>query len=307
MPALRVRAQMPTALGAVAGLLVFGLTHSSLVDDAYITLTYGRTLGLHGEWGMYPGLPSNTATSPLNVLLLGAGTAVTGDAMAGLGVLVVVIFALAGHWLDGLGRMLRIPRWRAPMLGIAFLGTSPLLLSTVGLESYLAVTLMLGLAHYTVAGRRWASGVLAGLLVLTRPDLAVVSLVGVLAGGRNGWRVAVSAAGTALPWFVLSWLWLDSAVPDTMLLKAGLTWGQWNYGTGVLLWQPIFPSAVILSVLPAAIGLLALPFWIRSRVRPVGLVLGVGALAHGAAFLMIGTAPFHWGTTPRWWAGSVCF
>ncbi|MGI8612479.1 MAG: hypothetical protein ACR2KL_00795, partial [Nocardioidaceae bacterium] len=75
-----------TALGAAA---IFWVIHTALVDDAYITLSYARTLAFHGQWGMMPGYQANTATSPLNVLLLGGATLVVRDAVVAAGVVYV--------------------------------------------------------------------------------------------------------------------------------------------------------------------------------------------------------------------------
>jgi len=50
---------------------------TALIDDAFITLRYAKTLLKSGTWGFYPGHISNTATSPLNVLLLALFSVVT--------------------------------------------------------------------------------------------------------------------------------------------------------------------------------------------------------------------------------------
>lgn len=81
---------------AAAGLLAFLLTRTSLTDDAYITLTYARNLAVHGEWGIIPDAAANSATSPLNVLLLALATLLTrlvGDAQPILALGVVTVAA----------------------------------------------------------------------------------------------------------------------------------------------------------------------------------------------------------------------
>src|SRR5881398_3455090 len=88
-------------VAALLGVAAFLLVRSSLTDDAYITLSYAKNLAVHGEWGMIPGQPANSATSPLNVLLLGALTLVTRIAGAphpvvALGVLTVAASAALG-------------------------------------------------------------------------------------------------------------------------------------------------------------------------------------------------------------------
>ncbi|MET0188438.1 MAG: glycosyltransferase family 87 protein [Pseudonocardia sediminis] len=283
------------ALGALVGACVFAAVGRALVDDAYLTLSYARTLGLHGDWGVHPGLTANTATSPLTVLLTGGVTTLTRDAFAATGVVLTVTFAALGAALTRIGARLGLPAHRAPAFGLALLATSPLLLSTIGLESFLALALTTGLAERVLAGRRWTAGVLAGLLVLTRPDLVVVGLVAVAVAGRGRWRVALAAVATASPWFAWSWWVLGSAVPDTLLVGTGADRGPWDYASGPLLWWERFPVATTLVVLPVVAGLVALPFWLRRPdLRPVGAVLGLGAIAHAGAMSLLGVAPSHW-------------
>jgi len=297
LSATRGQRWIPPAAGALVGAVVFALTSRSLVDDAYITLTYVKTLGLHGQWGMVEGLSSNTATSPLNVLFVGGLTAVTRDAIAGLGVGMAVMFAAAGWWLTCIGRSIGARPWRAPIFGLAFLATSPLLWSTVGLESYLAAVLLLGALAALLARRPWWAGVAAGALVLTRPDLMVFGALAVLLCGRAWWKAALTAVAVTVPWFAWSWYFLGSAVPDSLLLKAGSTWGYWTYATGPELWFATFPAAVVLSAIPAALGVLALVVWPRPLLR-VPMLLGGGALAHAALFMLVVTPPFHWYYAP---------
>lgn len=307
-PARHRRGVPPTAVaaavGALVGACVFAVVGRAMVDDAYITLTYARTLGLYGEWGVYPGVASNTATSPLNVLLLGGLTAVVRDAVTATGVLLAGCYALTAACLTRIGVRIGAPPWRAPATGLLLLGTSPMLLSTVGLESALAVALLAVLAERVSAGAPWTAGVAVGLLVLTRPDLGVVGLIAVVACGRGWWRAALAATGTALPWLAWSWWALGSAIPDTLLVKSGIHWGPWSYANGVELWWQKFPLPTALIALPALAGLLALPFWLaRPGLRRVGAVLGLGALAHVGAMVVLDIAPFHWYYAPA--AGAL--
>ena len=92
---------------------------------------------------------------------------------------------------------------------------SPLLVSTIGLETYLGVTALVGVARYAVAGRPLATGVLCGLAVLTRPDLAVPA--GVLVLGLVAWRRwAVVAVVGATTLSVLA-VFLDVFTPSPQL------------------------------------------------------------------------------------------
>src|SRR5207244_8503652 len=54
----------------VGMLLLFLVIKDSLTDDAYITLAYAKNLALHLHWGLIPQEVGNSATSPLNVVVL---------------------------------------------------------------------------------------------------------------------------------------------------------------------------------------------------------------------------------------------
>ncbi|WP_132421805.1 hypothetical protein [Pseudonocardia endophytica] len=302
-PARHRRAVPPTAVAAAVGVLVgatvFAVVGRAMVDDAYITLTYARTLGIYGEWGVYPGVPSNTATSPLNVLLLGGVTAVVRDAVTATGVLLAICYGLVAAWLTKIGVRIGMPAWRAPAAGLALLATSPLMLSTVGLESTLALTLIVGVTERVSARAPWAAGLLAGLLVITRPDLGAVALVAVVVSGRDWWRTALGATAVTLPWLAWSWYLLGSAIPDTLMVKSGIHWGPWSFANGPGLWSEKFPTATVLIAIPTLVGLVALPFWlVRPELRRIGAVIGFGALAHAGAMTALSVAPFHWYYAP---------
>lgn len=116
-----------------------------------------------------PVLIANSATSPLSVLLLGGISAILRDEVLAVGVLLVCCFTVAGIWLYRIGGPV------ATALGVGLLATSPLLVSTIGLESYLAITLMIGLVRFARTEAWWIVGALAGLLILARPDLLLTT------------------------------------------------------------------------------------------------------------------------------------
>src|SRR5690348_3447105 len=69
---VNTRGRWLLVFGAVLAAALFLVVRGSLTDDGYITLAYAKNLAVHGEWGIIPGSPANSATSPLNVLLLAA-------------------------------------------------------------------------------------------------------------------------------------------------------------------------------------------------------------------------------------------
>ena len=286
-----------TALLATA---VFWLVHRALIDDAYITLVEARNLAWHGEWGLLPGHPAVTATAPLNVALIAAFILPLRDPVRAVGAVYVLNgVALAGALL-GLGRHLGLGR-RLALVAVPLLLLDPLLASTVGMETMLAVTVLVLLVWLSGAERPVLLGLVSGLAVLVRPDLVVVVAVVVLLR-RRLWRrlhvVAAYALLVALPWYAFSWVALGTAVPDTLLIKISARWGHF--------WSGLYSRyhgydgpAVTATLVTCALGALALatwPWWRRalSRDRAAVPVLGCAGAAYYLAFLALGVPPFHW-------------
>ena len=291
----------------------------TLIDDAYITLAYAKNLALHLHWGIIPQEVSNTATSPLNVAVLGALTAVTRigggvHPVLALGVEWVAV-AMAMAWgLARVARALDLP-FATGVVGIALVLTNPVLLSAAGLEVLLIPALLVVLLAMALEGRAGWFGVVAGLAVLTRLDLIVfvAAMLPLAPAVRARWRLAIgTAAAVAAPWFVFSWVYFGSAVPDTLATKgdASAVWGSWTFGTGpVFLYQGDRPP-IVFAFAPAVVGLALLAAWLVARVGvrwppghplrsldPVG-GLGLGAIAYYAAYTALDPGPYHWYYVP---------
>lgn len=298
--------------GAVLGAAVFLVVRGSLTDDGYITLAYAKNLAVHGEWGLIPGSPANSATSPLNILLLGAltfVTRVTGDPhpVVALGILVVLCGAALGWSWQRIGRVFALPA-AAGVLGVALVLLNPFVLSAIGLEVLLIPAVLLVLTVFALEGRPVLFGVTAGLTVLTRLDLVVFVLVIALSAPairRRLPRAAGFAVLTAAPWFVVSWLVFGSFVPDTLAIKqtqAGL-FAPWSYSTGPLMYYLGWPTTVLVSFVPALIGVVALAAWAAARfgvrwpefpaLGPVA-ALGAGGVLYYVVYSFLGVGPFHW-------------
>ncbi|MGW4587981.1 hypothetical protein ACWEKJ_11700 [Amycolatopsis thermoflava] len=298
----RPGASSHVALLAVVSAATFWLVHSSIIDDSYITLSYARNLGLHGHWGLIAEQTSNTATSPLNVLILGALTAVLRHPVWALGVLFVLANVVLGTALRRVTRVLSLPAWGAVAAWLVVL-LNPLLLSAVGLEVTLTAAVLALLLMAAVEARAAAFGVCAGLAVLTRLDLAiivVVLFVGSRSLWRSWWKAAAAAVMVAGPWFVFSWLVLGSFVPDTLLIKTQQrSWGGYQFGEGPLLLLRFYPAAIVLAFLPAVLGVLALAVWARRRAQlALPAALGLAGILHYLAYTLLGVPPYHWYYAP---------
>jgi hypothetical protein len=306
------------ALLAVAVVLEVGVLwamHNAIVDDGYISLDYARTLAFHGEWGAIPGIPANSATSPLNVMALAAVTVVVRSPMAALWVLAILNAAALGAGLLRLGQAWRVGD-RLAWIAAPLLLLNPVIASSIGLETAMTVTGLVWLLDAGAGSGDRADGTraswrrfgwLSGAAVLLRPDLVVVIAVcWLLHPALRRPRALRAVAGTAwraallgLPWYLFSWVHFGSAIPDTFVVKRDQSWGRFDVG----LWRRYdhwYPWAIASVTIAAAVGLLvllALPASRRTRFRPVALSVaacGLAGLGYYGVYTRLGVPPYFW-------------
>ncbi|MEY9860196.1 hypothetical protein ABH935_005832 [Catenulispora sp. GAS73] len=323
------RSALPTAVAAATlAALVFAACHTALIDDSYITLAFARGLALHGHWGLISSRVSNTATSPLNVLVLAVVTLLVRDPVLAVGVVQVAAAAGTAVLLERTLAARGLPR-RPALVAVVLTLLNPFVVSSTGLESAVAVVAIAALLAAAVTARAATFGAVAALLTLTRGDLAVLPLV-VALGTRAlwpGWRRLLAAAvALLLPWLLWSWLFLGSALPDTLLIKMGLGgWPKlgrdWYFSDGLVLYLRMYPVAATISLLSVAVGLLTLAAFGIARLRrhlhitgdplrrllpkarrasplsPFAL-LALAGVVHWAVYSLLGVAPYHWYYAP---------
>jgi hypothetical protein len=290
----------------VVASVLFWLVHRALIDDAYITLSYARNLAFHGHWGLIPQETANTASSTLFVIAVAAATLVLRDPLWGAGAVFVGANLLLAWWASRTARALGLPRGSAA-LAVALVLLNPLLLSATGMETTLAVALVVGLLCYAVEGRAVAFGIVAGLAILTRPDLVIfvtlVALSSPTIRHRLG-KVAIAAAVVSLPWLTWSWVHFGSAVPDTYVLKTlQHSFAEHTFATGPSLMLDRSAAATVMSFAPALMGAVLLLAMLAMRLRhtdpedrqldPV-LALGVGGIGYYVAYSVLGVPPYQW-------------
>jgi hypothetical protein len=294
------------ALAVILEVAVLWAIHDAIVDDGYISLDYARTLAFHGEWAAIPGIPANSATSPLNVMALAAITVVVRSPMTALWLLAIANAAALGLGLLRLGSCWRVGD-RLAWIAVPLLVLNPILASSTGLETAMTVTLLVWLLDAAARGSWRSFGWLAGVGLVLRPDLLIVVAVGWLlhpalrrpsflrSTAGTAWRAAV----VGLPWYVFSWFYFGSAIPDTLVVKRDQSWGRFDIG----LWRryaDLYPWAIASVTIAAAVGLvvlLALPASRWSRFRPVALSVaacGVAGLAYFAAYTRLHVPPYFW-------------
>jgi len=286
------------------GIVLWRFAGSALVDDAYIYLSYARTLAFHGQWGLVPGLESNTATSALWVLVLSAVSFVIREPLTALGSLYVVNVVAMGWGLDRLGRACNLAS-AFPWITTAVILLNPIWLSSTGLEVQLGITLIVWLSYAAVAADPRLFGLLSGFVFLCRPDFVIYAgalVIAVEPIRRHAIRAFLWSLPVALPWLLFSWIALGSFVPDTLLIKKlQRSWGEFDYSNGLVLLTQRFPFAIPASLFAPITGLLAVAVLalFRRTSRPIsrmdvyfGLVLG--GCGYFLVYSFLGVPPYHW-------------
>lgn len=277
------------AYGAGVGVVLFAVARKAMPDDALISLSFARNVAEHGCWCLTTGIESNTATSPLNVWLLAGLIFVTGHAFIAAGVLLAACLAACAVWLYSLGG------WWSALLGVALLASSPVLTSSVGLETYLAAAALVGLVRYGAARRWLVASAFVGAGILTRPDLVVPAVVAVallaLTYRKLLWSLPVGGL-VAMPWLAFSWWHFGSAWSNTVPLKSAA--GGWNGGTAFIYsvdyFYATFPAATALTIATFAGGVVALVVGAARRRWVVVAMAGAG-LAHWAVLAAASAPP----------------
>lgn len=292
----RLAAWWPAVYGAAVGALLFVVAHRAMPDDGLISLSFARNLAEHGQWAITTGVESNTATSPLNVWLLAALHLLTGG-RAFVAAALLLMASLAGTAMG----LRRLGGPAAAVLGPALLASSPVLTSSIGLETYLCAAVLVGLVRYAADGRWVLAGLLCGAAFLARPDLtiAAVAAVLVLAAGRHRrllWALLLGAAAT-LPWVVFSWWQFGSAWSNSVAVK----WANGSWAGSALTdagyWWEQFPGPAVTVAVTLAAGAAAVLVALGRRQWPA-VALGMAGAAHLAALASADTPPIEYYLAP---------
>lgn len=280
------------AVGPLAYAFMF---RNVLIDDAFIVLVYARNLAEHFSWGFVAGEPMNTATSPLNVIGVALTTAIVRDPVRAALVFNAAVWIATILLLDRIGRRLFSSMYFV-FLCVPALLFNPMLISTLGLESYLFILLFIA-ALDGYLRRRWtALAVAVALLTLTRFDGVLAAAVFWLftPGWRRKARFALIYALLLPPWHLFAWIHLGSFFPDTLFIKVAQPgFGSFEFGDGLLLYFEKFPFAVTASLflLPAAVAAL---FVRRHRVRRAVRVVALYGVLHYAGYCLLRVPPYEW-------------
>lgn len=322
------------ALALLVALALMWPLRGYITDDTYIHLQYARNLAAGNGFVFNPGENVYGSTSPLWVALIADGMAFGLDGLRvakGLGV-VATLWSIV-LFLQLLRRSLRIPELRA--LGVLTWSAHAWMLrwSVSGMETPLAVALVLAGFVAFSEGRQWGSrpvrtGSLWALAALTRPE-AVFLLVlwGIFliidTDSRAGIRRLVFGSLPPLViyggWLLYARLTFGTFWPNTLAAKVAGGEG-WDYIVEQLLRQAQIVGATDAALAGALVA--ALIFggrrlwprdWMAQRLLPwvwVGALpllytmRGVPVLSRYLLPIMPILAWLAWRAVERWWNGD---
>ncbi len=294
---------------ATLGALVVWSLQDFALDDAWIHLSYAKSVRLGDGWSYNPGDHEAGITSPLWVALLCVWPT-AGDPVTPVLLLGALLHALTAWTASALA--LAIGRRQAtiedplPLRSIAllaglFTASAPLLLHGIGsgMEVPLAAALALALAWAVIEGHPRAACALGALALFARPELAAyataLAVAAVLARKRlapASVRAAalglVGACAAVVVWAAWLFATVGAPVPNGWLVKGGSSTSGLAYlASEVLPWQPW-----IVGLGPFVLAALAL----RREWKKGGAEVLVVAVAAVATVLAIALSrPFHEG------------
>jgi hypothetical protein len=282
----------------VAFFLFYRLFQNALIDDAFITLDYVKTITRSGEWGFFPGHVTNTATSPLNVIIL-SGIGLVLGCRTTLPVFTAAFCAATSlYYLEKISLELFSTR-KYGTVGALALVLNPLLISTLGMESLLfGMLIIIPLFHFLK--KNWLRmSFFLGLLTLTRPDGLIYALVFIcfIPLWLNRFKSILIFSLTILPWYLFSWIHLGSLFPDTLIIKVTQPkWGPYVFSNGLKFYFLKYPFETFLSL----IFLTFIFALVNKQVRQNKLIqiLLLTAILQFSGYSLLNVAPYHWYYAP---------
>jgi len=218
------------ALGLLVRLVFWQVTHRRF-EDGLITVTHARSV--LGGFGLthHPFEPvTHGFTSAISVLVPLSGEVVGEvvplmDGFMALRLSSLVAFVATIVAAGVIAKRLGLGTWpRVFAYGILTLSFNQIYYAMSGMETQVAVAILLWAIVAGMERRPVASGVLYGLCILVRPDFVI--FVGLALAWwlwqdrRAALRVALIAGAVLLPWVAFTTLYYGSPIPNTIPAKA---------------------------------------------------------------------------------------
>ena len=296
---------------AVGARIAFWAATDRTWEDALITVSNARNA--LGDVGMthHPGEGLvHSFTSALSVLVPLAGELLReGSGLAALRIASLIAAVATMGYGYAIARRLGIGGWPLGfVMAYLALNQNHILYGMAGMETQVAVAVLLAGVFHVLHGHHARAGFAAGVAVLARPDLVLWLAIVVAWAASGGWRTLSRAAAAAAmpltPWLVFTTLYYGSPMPHSIPAKAAI-------------WSPLPvlegpPSAIVGQLGDRAIVSLVnivrafTPFYEDTFVidAPVPLVvlLAIGALI---VALMISGGRYSWNVAT--WRPAVAY
>jgi hypothetical protein len=282
-------------LGAIA--LYCGWIHRSFAtDDAFITYRYARNIA-RGDGFVYNlNEPVLGTTTPLYTLFLALWGWLTGQDIR----LVSHVVSMLSLWIGAIllyylekdsGTLL------ASAISFVFI-SNPLLVSAVGMETCFLSMLLLSALTTFLKGRLVLTGMLLGLLILTRYEMALFA--GILAmhflvKHRRIPFWLMPTAAVLLAWMAFAWLTFGNVIPQSALAK--LAAAKHPFIVGAFVWWRVYAAESAWYNLVLPLALLGCYAAVRSRKGGQAnvFILAWSGIYFVAASLVAGSFPWYYG------------
>ncbi len=295
-PPVPVERVLPLALGLVGGLAALAFTGFPR-DDALITYQYALRLAGGMGFSYQDGPPVCGTSTPLWTLILAAGARIGFDPAllapivgAGCHAATIPLLARVGAILAG-----RQVGWIAAAMLALF--PPSVAIAGSGMEASAATLLLLACLDAALGERKLLAGVLIGLLLLLRLDLALFAAILFVwlrfEHGRFPWHAVVAAAAVLTPWGIFAQLSFGALLPHSIVAKLVFYGGgDWLHPSATIDWFAGDPIRVVLSIF-ALFGAWSIAPLSRGR-----WLIVLWPLVHFASFDLAGTHVHEWYRTP---------
>ncbi|WP_164674452.1 hypothetical protein [Spirulina subsalsa] len=213
---------------AVSVRLTFWIYTDRTWEDALITTTHAMSaaegIGLTHHAGEPP---IHGFTSVLSVLIpLVAEVTVSGSGIFFLKLCSVIASVLTLIYAHSIGQKYNLDQWSS-LFVLVFLACDyqHIFYGMAGMETQVAVAIIVAGAFYVINRATIPSGICLGLALLARPDFVLWVAPALFFLGVYNWKIArnsgIIAFLVTLPWLIFTLLYYGSPVPNPIKAKAG--------------------------------------------------------------------------------------
>jgi hypothetical protein len=214
---------------AVARFVFWQMTHR-MFEDGLTTITAARNAVEGIGLTHHPGeghVQSYTSAISVLVPLVGEGIQAGGGGFAAIRLASILAAGIAIFAAYLLGRELRVSRW-AMLFPYAYLAfdQNQIFYGMAGMETEMAVAILLLSVYFVMRERLAWSGVFFGLCILARPDFilwVVPASIYLVWKHRRTLRALIAtfglAAAVAGPWFIFTTVYYGAPLPETIGAK----------------------------------------------------------------------------------------